>query len=238
MIFALYRVSNYFYFDKTGGEVGMKNLMKLKGVLLLLGLVTFGLQATTWAATSFDLFGVNFPNQISASVNFAYDSDLGKINVSLTNNSDFDARLTAFAFNVPDDVTGVAGFTGPSGWSKSFDPDNINTPGQFGQFDLAGITGPNFNGGDPNDGIPPLSAFDFEFLLNGTGLDVLTEDSFLDLLSYPGTNDNPQSFIARFQRVGLDGEGSDVAVVPIPATLLLFGSGLMGLVGLRRRFSK
>jgi hypothetical protein len=222
---------------KQEGEVGMKNLMKLKCVALLLGLVAFGLQTPTWAATSFDLVGFNFPVQILASVDFTYDSNLRKISVSLMNKSEFDARLTAFAFNVPDNVTGVNVFTGPANWSDSFSPNSINTPGQFGQFDLAGITGSNFNGGDPNDGIPPSSTFDFEFLLNGTGLDGLTEDSFLGLLSYPGNpNDNPQPFIARFQRVGSDGEGSDVAVVPIPAAAWLLGSGLVGLLALRRRF--
>ena len=214
----------------------MKNLVRLKCILLILGLVTFGLQTTIWAATTFDLVGVNFPDQISASVNFAYDSSLGQIDVSLTNNSDFDARLTAFAFNVPNNVTGVSNFTGPSGWSESYDPDNIDTPGQFGKFDLAGLTGPNFNGGDPNDGIPPTSTFDFAFVLMGSGLNGLTEESFLGLLSDPGKNDNPQPFIARFQRVGPDGEGSDVAVVPIPAAVWLLGGGLIGLVGLRRRF--
>jgi hypothetical protein len=208
--------------------------MKLKWGLLLLGLMTFGLQTPTCASTSFDLFGVNFPDQVSASVDFQYDS--GQIDLSIMNNSDFDARLTAFAFNVPDSV-GFVSFSGPSGWSASFDRDGINTPGQFGKFDLAGLTGRNFLGGFPNDGIPPASIFDFTFGLSGD-LSGLTEDSFLGLLSDPGNNDNPQPFIARFQRVGPDGEGSDVAVVPIPATLLLFGSGLLGLVGLRRRFSK
>ena len=214
----------------------MKKEMKLKCILLILGLVAFGFQTSPWAATTFDLYGVNFPDQVSATVNFSYDPDLGQIDISLKNSSDFDARLTAFAFNAPSNVTGISGFTGPSGWSESFDPDNIKTPGQFGKFDIAGLTGPNFNGGDPNDGIPPTSTFYFTFTLLGSNLDGLNEDNFLDLLSASGKNDNPQSFIARFQRVGSDGEGSDVAVVPIPAPLILFGSGLMFILGLKRKF--
>lgn len=215
----------------------MKNHIKIKCVLLVVGLVAFGLQTPTWAATSFDLAGFNFPDQILASVDFGYDPNLGKISVSLTNKSEFDARLTAFAFNAPDNVTGVGSFSGPANWSESFSPDSINSPDQFGNFDLAGLTGPNFNGGDPNDGIPLLSTFNFEFFLIGTGLDGLTEDSFLALLSNPvNPNDNLQPFMARFQRVGLDGNGSDVAVVPIPAAAWLLGSGLVGLLGLRSRF--
>ena len=215
----------------------MKNPMKIKFAVLILGIVAFGVQTPAWAATSFDLVGHDFPDQVLASVDFTYDPDSGKISVSLENKSEFDARLTAFALNVPDNVTGVADFSGPANWSWLFSPDSINSPDQFGKFDLAGLTGRNFNGGDPNDGIPPLGTFNFEFLLSGTGLNGLTDDSFLGLLSKPGNqNDNPRPFIARFQRVEFDGNGSDVAVVPVPAAAWLLASGLIGLVGVRRRF--
>ena len=216
----------------------MKNLIKIKYTLLVLGLVAFGLQTPAIATTTFGLVGHNNPDQIFASVDFTYEPDSGKISVSLDNSSKFDARLTAFAFNVPDTVTGVDSFSGPVNWTASFSPDGINTPGQFGKFDLAGLTGSNFNGGSPNDGIAPRGTLNFEFLLTGSGLDMLTEDSFLGLMSEQGpgnSNYDPQSFIARFQRVGVDGRGSDVAVVPIPATAWLLASGLVGLVGVRRR---
>jgi hypothetical protein len=52
-------------------------LMKLRCALLLLGLVVFGLQKPALATTSFDLVGFNFPDQILASVDFTYDSNLG-----------------------------------------------------------------------------------------------------------------------------------------------------------------
>ena len=160
---------------------------------------------------TFDLVGVN-DSTLSAHVVFAYDPS-GKIEIDITNTSSGpapDPRFTAFAFNVPAGVTGVSSFSGPAGWDDSFDPNDINTPGQFGFFDLAGITGPNFNGGSPNDGIPVGFTFHFEFFLLGTGLNLLDETSFLSLLSFD-PNGNPdedeQFFIGRFQRTGIDGEG-------------------------------
>ncbi|MFW2405410.1 MAG: PEP-CTERM sorting domain-containing protein, partial [Gammaproteobacteria bacterium] len=52
----------------------------------------------------------------------------------------------------------------------------------------------------------------------------------------------PVGFLARFQRTGADGGGSDVAIPgtpPVslaePGTLLMFGVGLMGVGYFRRR---
>jgi hypothetical protein len=220
--------------------------MKKAVTKTLLGLSIFALAATVWcqpaAATSFSIVGVE-DSALTALVDFNYGG--GVIDIGITNNSPFDARLTAFAFNVPDAVTGLSGFTGPTGWNSHFTVDGINSPGQYGFFDVAAITGPNFNGGSPNDGIPPSNTFSFSFTLTGD-LTGLSTDSFLNQLSAAGPGQpDPQWFIGRFQRTGEFGQGSDVAIpgngggvppIPEPATMLLVGAGL-GLAGLRKKIA-
>jgi hypothetical protein len=198
-------------------------------------------------AIPFDLIGVNDPNN-RAHVEFIYTADsatAATISLNIQNTSLlYDPILTGFALNLPNEVTAVSSFTGPGGWNFDLDWNNINSPGQFGHFDLAGITGPNLNGGDTGDGISIGSDAEFNFGLVGVELNTLTEDTFLALLSdnEPGNGTDPQFFIARFQGTGPDGSGSDVAIstdgtapVPEPATVLLLGSGLIGLAAFGRK---
>ena len=189
------------------------------------------------------LRGVADPS-LGADVLLTYNAQLGELSLRVTNTSaNEDPRLTGFAFNLPTSITGVSSFSStPAGWAYDFDRDDINTPGQFGLYDTAALTGPNLNGGSPNLGIPIGSTFLFSFRFTGANLGDLSEQSFLNQLSTGGSNESPQSFLARFQQVA--GGGGDVAIptgvrqVPEPSVLLLTGLGLLGLgAQLRRRIA-
>ena len=192
-----------------------------------------------------NLQGVN-DTSLSATVVMTYNAALGQLSLNITNTSaNYDPRLTGFGFNLPVGVLGISSFSSSvGGWSYSYDPNDIDTPGQFGFYDAAGLTGSNLNGGSPNLGLAIGGSASFAFRFSGVGLNTLNEDSFAFLTSYDpigGANESEQSFVARFQRVGSDGSGSDVAIptelhrVPEPSTLLLSGLAALGLAVQRRR---
>lgn len=208
----------------------------ISAVLVLL-LVT----GSSWAVP-IDLVGYLYPT-LSAHVEFTYSGEnysSGNIYIDIRNTSSVpvgeDPRLTAFAFNAPDGVS-FANSRQPTGWQGIYAPPGINTPGQFGIYDLGASSGPNFNGGSPNYGAAVGQTFSFTIHVNGSDMQSLTENSFLGLLS---EGLNGQYFIARFQRVGPGGAFSDVAIpgtssVPEPGTLLLLGVGIAGIAGIRRK---
>jgi len=200
-------------------------------------------------ANPISLAGVSDPT-LRASVLLAYTSSTatsGVLTLTIGNTSTaYNPALTGFAFNAPTTVTGVSAFTSTiAKWSYQFSSNNINTPGNYGSFDITGITGPNFNGGKPNSGIQIGNSATFTFTLTGTGMNLLNVNSFLALNSAASNqNSSTQSFIARFQRTGANGQGSDVAIpvpppppqqVPEPSTLILSSAALAGFVWNRRR---
>ena len=218
----------------------MKVLMALTLATVMCVPAAHAFQIDIWGDTANSTEGLaNFTGYLD------YDPALFQLTVSLTNTTDasYGGYLTAFVFNNPDDkIDGVTLTLDPAYpdfntvlGGPSFQDSENGSP--YGQFDIGLTTGVNFQGGDPVDGIPVGSTGPFVFLFTGTDLGSLTTQSFIDAYSVPpGDGQGLQFFVARFQ--GLEyGAGSDKVpgVVPLPGTVMLLGSGLVGLVGLRLR---
>ena len=147
------------------------------------------------------------------------------------------ADVTAMYFNLDPSLDPTAlSFNRDSGSGPSAGNTTISTgvdafkPDGDGLYDILfdfppppGADAAKFNAGE-----------DLVYTIVGTGL---TANSF-NIWSEPGPGNTagPYLSVARFQQTGADQEGSDwVGAVPVPAAVWLFGSGLLGLVGIARR---
>lgn len=133
--------------------------------------------------------------------------------------------LTAFAFNNPDDlVTDATLSSTNANFDIIGDPSfNNSINGQpRGRFDIGASTSNQWlGGGNPNQGIGVGETETFTFALTGTGLDTLTEQSFINALS-TGGGEPGVFFYARF--LGFEDGDSDkvpAVAVPEPSPLLL-----------------
>ena len=160
------------------------------------------------------------------------------LSFSLDNTSTFDTRVTGVGFDLIDgdftanNSSGLDGFAGANVGAFIFSDAALGNVPQFNDavLDFGFVTGNSgsFAGGSPNDGLSP----------GGGVLNFSVTGDFLGL-----TDEQLASRIfVRFQRVGENGEGSDVGQgtpdepdeegggeeeggnVPEPATLLLFGT--------------
>jgi hypothetical protein len=181
-------------------------------------------------ADTFVIVGNSTGSLSTATVSSSFNDATNTYTFTITNTSPFDARITGIGFDLG--AGNVNGFLASNVAGFTFSDGNLGNVPQFNSavLDFGFTTGNsgNFNGGFPNNGIAPGASLTFTITGAGFG-NGLTEQQLANAL------------YVRFQRVGANGEGSDVGrnngtnPIPEPMTMILFGTGLAGVAARARR---
>jgi hypothetical protein len=193
----------------------------------------------TARADTITIVGTNSGQASTATIVCDFNSQTNTLTLTVTNTSAITSPgstsvITGIGYDLPPtgnaSSSGLNGFTGSQAPSLSSnftfsDADVGNVPAGFNNvvLDFAFITGSNFAGGTPNDGLAPGESA--SFTVTGAAFSGFTAEQICNAV------------FVRFQNV--PGVSSDVGTptsVPEPSSILLLGSALLGLGGIGRKF--